>query len=120
MLTGIALDQRATLVDLRVAVFPLNLLELAAHQLPAAVFISEQPGDLPRALALLFELVSDDEDFQPREPVNFELQDRVRLLGVEVEPLHDLLGGVGLPVRFADDADDLVERVEDFLEALED
>ncbi len=37
-----------------------------------------------------------------------------------LEPLHDLLGGVGLAVRLADDADDLVERVEDLLEALED
>ena len=98
----------------------LDLLELAAHQLPAAVFVLEQRGDLARALALLLELVADDQDFEPRQPVDLQLEDRVGLLGVELEPLHDLLGGVGLAVGLADDADDLVERVEDLLEALED
>ena len=60
------------------------------------------------------------EDLEPRQAVDLQLEDRVGLLGVELEPLHDLLGGVGLAVRLADDADDLVERVEDLLEAFED
>jgi len=38
----------------------------------------------------------------------------------QLEALHDLLRGVGLAVRLADDPDDLVERVEDGLEAFED
>ena len=91
-----------------------------ADHLPAALFVLEQRADLPRALALLLELVADDQDLEPRQPVDLQLEDRVGLLGVELEPLHDLLGGVGLAVRLADDPDDLVERVEDLLEALED
>ena len=98
----------------------LTLLELGADQLPAAVFVLQQRADLPRALALLLELLPDDQDFEPRQPVDLQLEDGVGLLGVELEPRHDLLGGVGLAVGLADDADDLVERVEDHLEALED
>ena len=60
------------------------------------------------------------EDLEPRQAVDLQLEDRVGLLGVELEPLHDLLGRVGLAVRLADDLDDLVERVEDLLEAFED
>ena len=103
-----------------VAVRLLDLLELGAHQLPAAVLVLEQRADLARALALLLELVADDQDLEPRQAVDLQLEDGVGLLGVELEPLHDLLGGVGLAVRLADDADDLVERVEDLLEPLED
>ena len=110
------LDARAP----RLAVLLLNLLELVAHQLPARVLVLQQRGDLPRALALLGQLVLDDENLEPRQPIQLELEDRVGLLGVEREALDDLLGRVGLAVRLADDADDLVERVEDLLEALED
>ena len=104
----------------RVAVLLLDLLELVADQLPAAVLVLQQRADLPRALALLLELLADDEDLEPRQPVDLQLEDRVGLLGVELEPLHDLLRGVRLAVRLADDPDDLVERVEDLLEAFED
>ena len=76
--------------------------------------------DLPGALALLGELVLDDEDLEAGQAIQLQLEDRVGLLGVEREPLHDLLGRVGLAVRLADDLDDLVERVEDLLEAFED
>ena len=66
------------------------------------VFVLEQRADLPRALALFLELVADDQDLEPRQPVDLQLEDRVGLLGVELEPLHDLLGGVGLAVRLPD------------------
>ena len=62
----------------------------------------------------------DDEDLEPRQPVDLQLEDRVGLLGVEREALDDLLGRVRLAVRLADDLQDLVERVEDLLEAFED
>ena len=76
--------------------------------------------DLLRALPLVGELLLDDEDLEARQPVDLELEDRVGLLGVEREPLHDLLGRVLLAVGLPDDLQDLVERVEDRLEALED
>ena len=82
----------------------LHFLELGADQLPAALFVLEQRADLPRALALLLELVADDQDLEPRQPVDLQLEDRVGLVGVELEPLHDLLGGVGLAVRLPDHA----------------
>ena len=91
-----------------------------ADDLPEVGVALEQAADLLRALALLGELLLDDEDLEPRQPVDLELEDRVGLLGVELEPRHDLLGGVRLAVGLADDLQDLVERVEDGLEALED
>ena len=94
--------------------------QLLADQLPAAVFVLEQRRDLAGALALVGQLVLDDEDLEARQPIQLQFEDRVGLLGVEREALHDLLGRVGLAVRLADDLDDLVERVEDLLEALED
>src|SRR5690606_20455536 len=54
------------------------------------------------------------------QPVELQLEDRVGLLGVELEALHDLLRRVLLPFRAADDRQDLVERVEDLLEPFED
>ena len=77
-------------------------------------------ADLLRALPLVGQLLLDDEDLEPRQPVDLQLEDRVGLLGVELEPLHDLLGRVRLAVGLADDLQDLVERVEDGLEAFED
>ena len=114
------LDQRAPLVELRVAVRLLNGFELLTHELPAAVLVLQQAADLPRALPLLLELLLDDQDLEPRQAVDLQLEDGIGLLGVELEPLHDLLGGVGLAVRLADDPEDFVEHVEDVLEAFED
>ena len=114
----LGLDQRAALVAL--AVLLLDLLDLVADDLPAAVLVLEQAGDLPRALALVGELVLDDEDLEPRQAIQLQLEDRVGLLGVELEPLHDLLRRIRLAFRLADDPDDLVERVEDLLEPFED
>ena len=71
-------------------------------------------------LRFSLELLLDDEDLEPRQAVDLQLEDRVGLLGVELEPLHDLLRGVRLAVRLPDDLQDLVERVEDGLEAFED
>ena len=87
--------------------------------LPAASSSLSSAADLARALALLGQLVLDDENLETREAIELQLEDRVGLLGVELEALHDLLRRVGLAVRLADDPDDLVERVEDLLEALE-
>ena len=109
------LDARAP----RLAVLLLDLFELLAHQRPAAGLVLEERRDLAGPLALLGELGLNDQDLEPRQAIQLQLEDRVGLIGVELEALDDLLGGVGLAVRLADDADDLVERVEDLLEALE-
>ena len=113
------LDARAPRIELRIAVLALDLLELVADHLPAAVFVLEERGNLPGALALLGQLLLNHQDFETGEPVQLQLEDRVGLLRIEREALHDLLGRVGLAVRLADDLDDLVERVEDLLEAFE-
>ena len=75
---------------------------------------------MARAAALLFELLADDEDLEAGEAIDLQLEDRVGLLRVELEPLHDLLRRVGLALGLADDLQDLVEGVEDLLEAFED
>ena len=75
---GVALEPRAAPVDLRVAVFLLDLLDLGPHHLPAAVLVLEERADLPRALALLVELVADDQDLEPRQAVDLQLEDRRR------------------------------------------
>src|SRR5690606_24974527 len=99
-----------------------ELLELSTDERPAPARgrLREQAADLLGPLALVLELLLDDEDLEARQAVELELEDGVRLLRVEVEALHDLLRGVGLALRLADDAQDLIERVEDLLEALED
>ena len=76
--------------------------------------------DLARAPPLLLELLPDDQDLESRQAVDLQLENRVGLLGVEVEALDDLRGRVLLAFRLAHDLQDLVERVEDLLEALED
>ena len=116
LLVELAGDLRAA----RIAVLLLHLLDLAADDLPQVVFALEQLTDLLRALALLGEFLLDHEDLEARQTVDLEFEDRVGLLGIELEPLHDLLGGVGLAFRLAHDLQDLVERVEDRLEAFED
>ena len=83
------------------------------------LFVLQQSADLPRALALLVELLLDDENLEPRQPVDLQLEDGVGLLGIEAEPLHDLLGRVLLAVRLPDDAQHFVEHVEDLLEPFE-
>src|SRR5690606_17580467 len=60
-----------------------------------------------------------DEDLELGQSVELELEDRVGLLGVERKLLDQLLGGVGLTVALADELDDLVEDVENLLEAFE-
>ncbi len=84
------------------------------------VFVLEQSVDLAGALSLLLELLTDDQNFEPRQAVDLQLEDRVGLLGVELEARHDFLGGVRLAVRLADHPDDFIERIEDRLEPFED
>ena len=74
-----------------IAVLLLDVLELVADDLPAPVFVLQQPADLARALPLLGQLVLNDENLEPREAVELQLENRVGLLGVEPEALHDLL-----------------------------
>src|SRR6185503_6837844 len=80
----------------------------------------EQPADFLGAFAPFRQLLLDDENLEPCEPVDLQLEDGIGLLGVELEPRHDLFGGVGLAVRFPDDFQNLVKRVENRLEAFED
>ena len=96
------------------------MFQLAADDAPAILLVAQQARDLPGTLALVGQLRRDDEDLEAREPVDLQLEDRVGLLGVQTEALHDLRRGVGLALGLADEAQDLVERVEDFLEAFED
>ena len=112
-------DERARL-SVFVGVRLLDLLELVADQRPAASSSLQQAADLRARLRLSASSFVDDEDLEPGQAIELQLENRVGLLGVELEPLHDLLRRVGLAVGLADDADDLVERVEDLLEALED
>ena len=114
------LDAGAAPIDLRVPVLLLDLQQLVADERPAAALVLEQRVDLARSLALLGELVLDDEDLEARQSIQLQLEDGVGLLGVQLEALDDLLGRVGLAVGLANEADDLVECVEDLLEALED
>ncbi len=113
---AVAFDAGAALV----AVLRADFLELAAHELPAAVLVLQQRVDLARALPLVLELLPDDENLEPGEAVDLQLEDGVDLFGVELEPRDDLFRRIGLAVRLADDLDDLVERVEDRFEAFED
>ena len=80
--------QRAARVGLRRAYFfwICSISSRTSSQRP--VLVLQQAADLPRALALLGELVLDDEDLEPREPIDLQLEDRVGLLGVELEPLR--------------------------------
>src|SRR5205085_9150961 len=96
------------------------VLELLADDRPAVLLALQQRADLPRALPLLLGLLADDEDFQAGEPIELELQDCVGLLGVEPKSLDDLLRRVRLAFGLPHDLQDLVQRVEDLLEALED
>src|SRR5262249_26895748 len=116
LFAGIGFDGRAPFVAILLG----DLFDFRADEFPAAVLVLEQRVDLTRAFPFLLEFVADDQNFEPREAVDLQFEDRVGLLGVELEPLHDLLRGVGLAVRLADDLDDFVERVEDGLEAFED
>ena len=58
------------------------------------------------SVGLLLELLADDVDLELGELVELELEDRVGLDVVELEPLHDLAGGVFLAVARADDLDE--------------
>ena len=111
-----AADARAPLVAVRF----LNFDDLVTHHTPAEAIAAQQPFQLPLLRALLFGLLLDDEDFQPREPVDFHFQDRVGLLVGQFEPLDQFLGCVLLAVALADDLEHLVERVVDPLESLQD
>ena len=96
-----------------------QLLDLLAHHRPALRLVAEQRVQLAAALARAGELFLDDEDFEPRQAVDLQFEDRVGLLRVEIEALHDRLRRVRLAFRLADDAQDFVERVEDLGEAFE-
>src|SRR5690606_27277613 len=75
---------------------------------------------LPVRFALLLQLLLDDEDLEAGQAIQLELQDRVGLFFVQLEAADDLLRGVRLALALADDLQDLVEGVEDGLEAFQD
>ena len=81
---------------------------------------AEDRLDLLRLGRLLLELFADHVDLELRESIQLQLEDRVRLDLVELEPLDDLVGRVFLAFARADDLDDLVEGIEDRDVALED
>ena len=64
------------------------------------------------------QFVEDLLDLHLGDLVKLGIEDRVGLDLIELERLHQLLGGVGCALAFADQLDRLVERVEDDLEAL--
>ena len=84
-------------VRLRVGVRLLNRGDLVAHDVPAVLFAAEQARDLARALALLGELVGDDEDLEPREPVDLQLEDRVGLRVVQLKRAMIFAAASALP-----------------------
>ncbi len=99
-----------------------DLLDLLLDELPATRGggVGQQLANLFGSRLLVLELFLDDEDLKPRQAVELELEDGVRLLGIELEAGDDLRGRVGFAVGLADDADDLIERVEHSREAFED
>ena len=87
----------------------------------------EQLADLPRPFVFVLQLVQHDVDFEFRQPVELQFEDRVGLVLVQTlaplpggEAFHDLRRRVGLAVAVADDLEDLVQRVEDQRESVQD
>ncbi len=97
-----------------------DLLELAPDDLPPRRLVVEQLLDLLGPLPLLRQLVQDVANLQLAQAVELGLQDRVGLERRDLEPRHQLGGGVGLAVAGADDRDRLVQVLEDDREAFED
>ena len=58
-----------------------SISTLTTH--PASRLVLEERVDLARAAALLLELFPDDQDFESRQPINLQLEDRVGLIGVK-------------------------------------
>ena len=69
-----------------------DLLDLGAHDGSSGPrrLAAGAPTALS-ALAPVGQLLLDDENLEPRQPVDLELEDGVGLLGVEAEPRHDAL-----------------------------
>src|SRR5690606_25384632 len=120
---GVELDLLARAAGLgpaRRAELERDAAEVVLDDAPQLGLAAEDRLDPLRLGGLLLELLADHVDLELRELVQLELEDRVGLELVELEPLDDLLGGVVLALARADDLDDLVERIEDRDEALED
>ena len=66
--------------------FP-DLLDLVAHDSLARLFVLQQCAQLSGTLALVGQLVLDDEDLEPGQAIQLQLEDRIRLVGVELEAL---------------------------------
>ena len=119
-------DHRAALRLLGLAVLVEHLEQFFPDDRPASrahvgVVAVQELADLVRTRSLGLEFVDDEVDLEFREPVQLEFEDRVGLLRIELlESLLDLRRSIGLAVGCANDLDDLVERVEDEREALED
>ena len=103
-----------------VGVLLADLLDLLAHHRPAGPVAAEQFLEPLPLGALLARLLLDDHDLQLGQAIELHLEDRVRLLAAEREPLDQFLRRVVLALALADDAQHLVERVVDLLEAFED
>ncbi|EAU62171.1 conserved hypothetical protein, partial [Stigmatella aurantiaca DW4/3-1] len=111
-----AANARAALV----VVGGLDLRQLVLDGAPQLALVLEDALDALHLQALLLELLLDDEDLQPGQLVELHLQDGVHLDFIQLEARHQLLGRVLLALGRADDADHLVQRVVDLLEALQD
>ena len=96
-----------------------DLIELAANHLPQLALVLEDGLDFLGAPALRRQLLENDLNLQPRQLVQLEFEDGVGLLLVETEALDELASGVRLALRFANDPDCLVERIEDDGETFE-
>src|SRR4030095_11532696 len=103
----------------RVAVLLLDFLNLDSDNVPAALFVSEQRVDLPNPPAAILEFLADEQNLEPRQPIDFEFENRIGLFRVQAEAFDDLLSRIRLSFRLADDLQDVVERIKDLLEALE-
>src|SRR5690606_8101873 len=97
-----------------------ELEQLGADELPARGLALEQLGEARGLLPLVLELLGDDEDLELGEAVEAQLEDRIDLLLAQLEAPDQLRRRVLLALRAADDADGLVERVQDLHEAFED
>ena len=84
------------------------------------LFEAEDFADVFRLGLLVFELLEDAVDFQRRDAIQCQLEDRVGLLGIERKGLHQPGGRVGLALAGADDLQGLFEPFEDDHEAFQD
>ncbi len=117
-------DERASLAQERIAldVFGDDLIDLSANDPPppCRIFFGEQFANGTGAFLFLFEFLLNDEDFELCESIQFQFENRIGLLSIELEAIDNLRCCIGFAFALADNADDFIECIKDCREAFED